>query len=227
VNVAASYDTIAAAYAEQFGTELVDNPLERALLRAFLERVPGGPVVEVGSGPGNVSAYLRDLGADVSGVDLSPRMVEIARAAHPTLSFEVGSMTGLDRPDGSLGGLVGFYSIIHFPAAELPGLFAEFHRALRPGGQLLLAFLTGPFPAEAYAATEAFRAEAGSPEAGEEKVTRIEAFGHQISLDYYLRPVSLVADLLRDNGFQVHARVDRETEPGERIPRGYLLATKP
>jgi SAM-dependent methyltransferase len=200
-----AYDTIATSYTERFRDELLDLPVDLALLGAFAHRVRAagaGPVLEVGSGPGEVTAYLHGLGADVSGVDLSPAMVAQARADHPHLRFDLGSMTALDRPDGSLGGLVAFYSTIHLPTDRLPDLFAEFRRVLAPGGELLLGFLTG-----------------------DEKITRTEAFGHEIRLDYYLRPVALVADLLRAAGFRVDTRVDREPGRGENIPRGYLLAT--
>nr|WP_239157776.1 class I SAM-dependent methyltransferase [Streptomyces sp. SID13726] len=51
-----------------------------------------GPVADVGSGPGHVTAALHALGIPVFGVDVSPRMVELARRAHPDLRFHVGSI---------------------------------------------------------------------------------------------------------------------------------------
>jgi len=202
-----AYDTMAADYAEAFRTELAAKPLARALLAAFAEFVRAaedGPVADVGSGPGHVTAHLHSLGLTVFGVDLSPEMVAQARRAYPDLRFDEGSMTALDLPDGELGGIVAFYSIANIPPDLLPGVFAEFHRVLAPGGRLLLAFMVG-----------------------DEQRRRTEAFGRAISLDYHLLPPDRVADLLAQAGLVVHARLVREPEEGETVPRAYLLARKP
>lgn len=58
----------------------------------------------------------------MSGVDLSPGMVEVAGREHPHLRFDVGSMFSLDPPAGTLAGLVAFYPIIHIPDADLPAV---------------------------------------------------------------------------------------------------------
>ena len=71
--VRASYDAVAPAYADQLVDELLDKlPFERWLLDRVAAHADGGPVVEVGCGPGHVTAYLADAGADASGIDLSP-----------------------------------------------------------------------------------------------------------------------------------------------------------
>lgn len=50
-------------------------PLERAILAAYAELVgPAGPVADLGCGPGGLTAYLRRLGVEAYGIDLSPRM---------------------------------------------------------------------------------------------------------------------------------------------------------
>jgi trans-aconitate methyltransferase len=51
-------------------------------------------VVEVGSGPGHVTAYLAEAGADATGVDLSPAMVEEARAASPRVTTRSATCAG-------------------------------------------------------------------------------------------------------------------------------------
>jgi trans-aconitate methyltransferase len=99
----ASYDAVAADYAERFRGELAARPLDRAMLAAFTELVRGGdagPVADIGCGTGRVTAELSRLGLPVSGIDLSPQMVAVARQAHPDRRFDVGSMLSLDRPDG-------------------------------------------------------------------------------------------------------------------------------
>lgn len=204
----AAYDAMAAEYADGFRAELAAKPLERAMLAAFAELVTGaggGPVADIGCGPGHVTAHLRDLGLSASGIDLSPEMVAQARREHPDLRFAVGSMTALDLPDGALAGIVALYSVIHVPEHRLPEVFAEFHRVLRPGGQLMLTF-----------------------QVGDEPLHRTEAFGHAIALDYYWRRPDTLAGLLTDAGLDVRARLVREPEEGvEQIQRGCLLARRP
>jgi SAM-dependent methyltransferase len=52
-------------------------------------------------------------------------------------------MRALDVATDALGGVVAWYSIIHTPPDRLPVVFSEFHRVLRPGGHLLVAFQVG------------------------------------------------------------------------------------
>ena len=53
------------------------------------------------------------------GIDLSPQMVALAWQSFLRLSFDIGTMTDLDMPDGSLAGLVAYYSINHIPQERL------------------------------------------------------------------------------------------------------------
>ncbi|GGM26761.1 class I SAM-dependent DNA methyltransferase [Micromonospora yangpuensis] len=164
----------------------------------------GGPrVADIGCGPGRVTGFLRDAGLDVFGVDLSPQMVAVARREHPDLRFEVGTMTDLTLPDGSLAGIVAWYSIIHLPPDLLPGVFAGFHRVLAPGGHLLLAF-----------------------KAGDERVRLEQAYGHRVSYDVHRLPPERIAGQLRDAGFTVTTRVLREPQAYERTRQAFLLAER-
>jgi SAM-dependent methyltransferase len=207
----ASYDAVAADYAERFRDELAAKPLDRAMLAGFAELVRAagaGPVADVGCGTGRVTAHLNGLGLSVFGVDLSPQMIAVARRAHPALRFEVGSMLALDLPDGSLGGLLAWYSTIHIPQMRLPAVFAEFHRVLAPGGYLQLAF-----------------------QAGDGTLRRTEALGRAISLDFHRRQPDQVAGLLAQAGLTVRARLLREPDDGgdfaETTKQAFVLARKP
>ncbi len=201
-----SYDTTADDYAGWIRDELAAKPLDRAVLAGFAE-LAAGPVADVGCGPGRVTAHLDGLGLSVFGLDLSPRMVAVARRTYPGLRFDVGSMLALDVADGALGGVVAWYSIIHVPDARLPGVFAEFHRVLAPGGHLQLAFQVGDAP-----------------------VHRTEAGGHPVSLVFHPRRPGRVAELLRDAGFAVRARMVREPDEDgpfpEQTPQAFLLARR-
>src|SRR5881398_1355647 len=111
-----SYDTVAVSYADQLREALAGAPYLRAALALFADLVHaagGGPVADVGCGPGHVTAHLHELGVDVFGIDLSPAMIALARREHPGLRFEVGSMTDLDLADATVAALLAFWSLIH------------------------------------------------------------------------------------------------------------------
>ena len=141
-----SYDTVAVSYADQLRDGLDGRPYLRARLALFADLVQdagGGPVADVGCGPGHVTAHLHKLGVDAFGIDVSPGMVEVARSDHPELRFEVGSMTDLRLADESTAGLLAFWSLIHVPDDAVPAVLAGFRRVLRPGAPLLIGFHVG------------------------------------------------------------------------------------
>jgi len=142
--VRASYDRVADTYVALGIGDLGPHPWLRAALTAFAEGVrPLGPVLDVGCGPGSVTAYLADLGIDVSGVDLSPRMVEHARRLHPGQRFAVASATELRLEPASLGGVLGWWSLFNLPRDVLPGVLASFARALVRGGRAMIGTHVG------------------------------------------------------------------------------------
>ncbi|MFC5827382.1 class I SAM-dependent methyltransferase [Nonomuraea insulae] len=167
---------------------LGEHPYLRATLALFAELVRtagGGPVADVGCGPGHVTAYLQGLGLDAFGVDLSPTMIEVARRDHPLLRFEVGSMTDLDLPDASVAGLLAFWSLIHVPDDAVPMAFDHFKRVLRPGGTLLLGF-----------------------HVGDESRLKTRGYGgHPMKVHVHRRRPTQVAGWLRDAGFTVNAQM--------------------
>jgi ubiquinone/menaquinone biosynthesis C-methylase UbiE len=139
-DIRTSYDTVAASYAELVQDGPPDEP---ANLDRFAKLAVPGAVLDAGCGPGRLAALLHDRDLDVIGIDLSPGMIEIARRDHPGPDFRVGSMTALDLPDGELGGVISWWSIIHLPRDVVPQALAEFYRVLAPGGVLLLGFHVG------------------------------------------------------------------------------------
>ena len=139
-----SYDRVADAYVELGMGRLDAEPWLRAVLAAFAESVRGlGPVLDVGCGPGTVTAHLTELGLDTSGVDLSPCMVEHARRQYPGLRFSVASVTDLDLAPSSLGGVLGWWSLFNLPREALPVVLRTFAEALVPGGQALVGTHVG------------------------------------------------------------------------------------
>ncbi|WP_329248179.1 class I SAM-dependent methyltransferase [Actinoallomurus sp. NBC_01490] len=191
-----SYDTVATSYADQVRDLLDETPYERSVLALFADLVRtigGGPVADVGCGPGRITAYLRELGVDTFGIDLSPAMIEVARRDHPGLRFEIGSMTDLDVADASLAGLVAWYSLIHVPDDEIGLVLAHFRRVLRPGGPLLLSFHIGD---ESWLKTQGYG-------------------GHPMNVHVHRRQPGQVAAWLNDAGFTVEAQMTLSSAESE------------
>jgi SAM-dependent methyltransferase len=198
-----SYDTDAAGYAEKVDGLLEANPYLRASLALFAELVRdagGGPVADVGCGPGYVTRHLNDLGVDAFGIDLSAEMVALARRDFPDLRFEVGTMTDLDLADDSVTGVLAFWSVIHVPDDAVPGVFAQFRRVLRLGGPLLVGFHVG----------------------NETRHTRVGYTGRPIDVDSHRRRPDQVADWLREAGFDIEAEL--VMHPDADVPGAIIIA---
>jgi SAM-dependent methyltransferase len=143
--VRSSYDAVAGAYAEELADELDHLPFERWLLDRVAAHAAGGPGVEVGCGPGHVTAYLADAGADATGIDLSPALVEEARRRFPGGDYQVGDLRRLIRPTTAPGwsAVLAWYSLIHLAASELPEALTALSRPLTTDGWLVLALHAG------------------------------------------------------------------------------------
>ncbi|MBI2158808.1 MAG: class I SAM-dependent methyltransferase [Candidatus Rokubacteria bacterium] len=204
-DLAATYDRVARAYADQFFTELDRKPFDRELLDRFAAILKGrGRVCDVGCGPGHVGRYLAERGVDVFGLDLSLGMVALARDLNPAMRFGQGDMLALDFPDGALGGIVAFYSLIHLERAAVTRALAEMARVLIPGGALLLAF-----------------------HGGEGEVHAEDWFGCGVSIDATLFQPGEMAAYMEQAGFEVEEIVTREPYefeyPSQRV---YARGTK-
>lgn len=130
--VRASYSALAAAYSDRFRDEFGESSFEAWFLGRVLDLAGPHPIVDVGCGPGHVSARLAAKGADVTGIDLSPGMVEQARKNHPDGSFAVGDLRTLMRPtnDSGWGAVLAWYSLIHLAPSELPEALAALARPI-------------------------------------------------------------------------------------------------
>ncbi len=103
-------------------------------LRGVLAELRPVRVLEVGGGPGELAEWMRDeLGADVSFVDISPRMVELA--GERGVRAQVGDVQALPFADASFDVVVAAWMLYHVPDVDR-GL-AETARVLVPGGTLV------------------------------------------------------------------------------------------
>lgn len=202
----ASYDRVAEHYADEYFGELGRKPFDRELLNEFAKNVRNlGPVCEIGCGPGQIARYLKDRGVDIYGVDLSLGQIKCARRLNPDITFEQGDMLALDIPEASLAGIVVFYAIIHLNRQDVTRALKNMHRALKPGGILLVSFHGG---------------------IGE--LHREQWYGKRVSIDVTLLDKDEMTGYLKAAGFDVDKIVEREPYEFEYPTRRvYAFAKKP
>jgi 2-polyprenyl-3-methyl-5-hydroxy-6-metoxy-1,4-benzoquinol methylase len=119
--------------------ERVAKMQERAFRKglAACGELPGARVLEVGCGAGRWSRLLRDLGSEVHAVDLSQEAVELNQRRIPGVAFEQADLLELDF-DRKYDLAVSVTVLQHLPSQDQQEAVRRLHRALRPGGRLLL-----------------------------------------------------------------------------------------
>lgn len=110
------------------------------VLELFRERFTRGAILDLGCGPGWTSLFLGRAGYEVVGVDISERMIEVARdrsaAENIPVEFVVADMEELDLPQRNFHAALCFDCLHHCPSyAEV---LRRVHAHLRPGGYVLL-----------------------------------------------------------------------------------------
>lgn len=203
----AAYDTVATSYAAMIPDTRYEASVDLAMVRHFVESIAVRPaaVLDAGCGTGRMIGHLLGLDGElvITGSDLSPSMLEVARSAYPSLELVVGDNADLPFDDGRFDGVLAWYSTIHTPPHRLGEVFREFFRVLRPGGMLLLGFQAGT---------------------GERRIEN--AYGHDVELTAYLHHTPYAREALGAAGFAVTAVLDRGPRPSEKHGQGFVLAAK-
>lgn len=122
--VADKYDSVWSRVTRQFIPYLIDAAGVLA----------GMPVLDVACGPGYVSAAVKKLGANPTGIDFSKKMVEIATKMFPGITFREGDAQELPVRDASYDRVLMNFGLLHLSQPEKA--CAEAFRVLRSGGKL-------------------------------------------------------------------------------------------
>lgn len=133
----ALYDDKASDYLETFQTA---EPSPRLL--KFIDALPeGGTVLDLGCGPGNSAAVMRDHGLQVTALDASAQMAALAKDLFD-LDVTIGTFDDVFGT-GVYDGIWANFSLLHAARADMPRHLADIHTALKTGGQFLIGLKTG------------------------------------------------------------------------------------
>ncbi len=131
-----SYDKIAREY---LAWREKDPAFFQAGLQDLADRLsPGASVLDAGCGAGVPIALWLSERFHVTGVDISAEQLALARTRVPRATFLRQDMTKLDVPPNSFDAITCFYSLIHVPREHHAHVLANFYRALKTDGLLLL-----------------------------------------------------------------------------------------
>jgi SAM-dependent methyltransferase len=143
--VANGYDAIGETFAE-WRTRIVGDPRDEWEEELTSRLEVGARLLELGSGSGPPETRRLAQRFRLTGVDISPKQVERARAAIPEADFVCADFTALELAHGSFDAVASFYAFNHVPRELLAPLLGSIHSWLVPGGWLLTAFGQSDLP---------------------------------------------------------------------------------
>jgi ubiquinone/menaquinone biosynthesis C-methylase UbiE len=186
------YNSIAAAYALQ--AELHAPITER---EKFCQLIPaGGMILDAGCGSGRDCVYFAGKGYEVTGVDLSESLLEIARTKTTKARFFCQDLRYLSFADSLFDGIWSCASLLHLKREEIPSVLKKFFSILKPDGALFILVKSG---------------------VGEEETTEPSVPGKARFFTYFSRQE--LEKSIKDTGFSV---LEMYTyNESERFPDGY------
>ena len=133
----AVYDAKAQDYVDLVST---DKPNRH--LRAFMDALPaGGYALDLGCGPGNSAAMMRDAGFRVKAIDPSTAMAKLGSEKY-NLDIQIGTFDDVTEV-AEFDGIWASFSLLHAPRADIPRHLKSIHTALKPNGIFVVGLKTG------------------------------------------------------------------------------------
>ena len=201
------YQAMAEAYADDADVDPMKVSYDRPAILAMAGDVRGKRVLDVGCATGALTEALADRGAQVTGVDVNPRFIELARARLGDRAvFEVADISA---PMPTLGDesfdIVTASLVLHY-LRDWATPLREFARILRPGGLLLVST---HHPTQDVGIAD-------PPADYFETVLLTDTWrkaGRTFEVRFYHRPISAIVDALADAGFLIERIPEPAPDP--------------
>lgn len=201
------YDSFAEAYTAETESNLINGHYARPAILDLAGDVAGRRILDAGCGSGPLFAALRDRGADVTGIDSSVKMLELARQrlGDGAALHHADLGRPLPFPDAAFDDVVASL-VLHY-LEDWTAPLAELRRVLRPGGRLIVS-VDHPFVSHTYA-------DAGTSYFA----TRRYSFewtlgGHTALMTFWHRPLHAMTDAFTAAGFRIAVVSEPSPVPG-------------
>jgi SAM-dependent methyltransferase len=211
---ARQYDAMGGAYQAINDEGAFNACYDRPATIALLGDVSGRRVLEAGCGPGALTAWLADHGADVTALDVSPEMVRLARerVGRRAKILEADLAQPLTFAADRSMGLVVASLVLHYVQDWTPVL-AEFHRVLADDGAVVFSTHHPAMDWQLHSPGDYFAVK---------QVTETwEKGGQAYEVTFWRRPLTAITRAIADSGFLIERLVEPGPVPGlgERDPR--------
>ncbi len=103
----------------------------------------GASVLDAGCAFGRDTAYLKSLGLDVRGIDMSPALIERAKELLADVDFQVRDVRSTGFADGQFDGIWCNATLLHLTDADIIQAVTEFGRILKPDGVIAVSLKKG------------------------------------------------------------------------------------
>ncbi|NIZ12616.1 class I SAM-dependent methyltransferase [Phaeobacter sp. HF9A] len=184
------------------------------LFRRHLGPAEGRRLLDLASGTGEISRLCKRLGFAVTGLDWSEAMLERARAKLPDVTFHQADAERTMLPNASVDVIVTRHLV--WTLVDPAAAFAEWHRLLAPGGQLLL--VDGDFVSKTWMAR--LFARFSAPTAVSERVKQHQGILSRVHFSGGAQ-ADAVAALLQEAGFE-DVQIDTNLRPIHRAQAAQL-----
>lgn len=133
-----AYDLIA----DDYNRELWDDLQYSEYIDKFLQYLTGSEVLDIGCAIGSFTKYIADKGYKITGIDISPKMIENAKRRVSNAYFEVMDMLELDL-NKKYDGIMAINSTIHIEKKNMLDLFKSINGLLNEAGIFFIILQEG------------------------------------------------------------------------------------
>ncbi|MEM6525470.1 MAG: class I SAM-dependent methyltransferase [Bacteroidota bacterium] len=210
-----AYERLAPYYNEHIDHKPHNAFYNRPNMLALIGDAKGKTILDAACGPGKYSEILLSMGADVTGFDASPKMIKYAKARNPEAKFFIQDLalpfqTLADRSFDTVLSALAMHYVENWTLT-----IKEFHRVLKPGGQLVISIEHPFFEYNYFKSRRYFDVEAV-------KCTW-NGFGVPIEMHSYRRSLQECISPLVKNGFVVDNLIEpRPTKEFETVDPRYF-----